>query len=128
MLVLRERRSQVWIPFKFFIGFIHPEFELHFLNDSTLEPNFDPLAPHWMDVGVQLSDGRYYNLTVWNYAYLRWRLLPEAQAFEEHPKNYLLPPDFLVSAMTKADLHEAIQDIICEGLLEMVADRFPKSA
>jgi hypothetical protein len=121
--ILSARQRQVWIPFHYFTGFIHPEFELELVNDCTLEPDHDPYAPIWMDVRVLLDDGRLYYLDVWNFAKLQAELKPEALAREEHPKNYLRPPDLLIRAMTRADLEEAIQDIICEGSLERVASK-----
>lgn len=121
--ILSARQRQVWIPFHYFTGFIHPEFELNLIIDNTLEPDHDPYAPIWMDVHVDLSDGRSYFLHVWNFAQLQAELKPEALARDEHPKNYLRPPDLLIRAITQADLQEAIQDIICEGSLETLASK-----
>lgn len=70
------------------------------------------------NIGVDLFDGRYYNINVWTYKYVETAIAQDIISGENNAGSYLSPPDLLVKDLTEACIDAAISDLLLKGDLE----------
>lgn len=106
ILIVDDTGAQVWHLRSLFV----PEFSLWLEFELWPDP-WDPEA-NFANVNVTLSDGRFYAMNVWTYAYFAMAREENLASGENLGDLYLLPPDLFVARLTRHDIERTVEHLL----------------